>query len=108
MQELPTVKAAADASPDKIHKLWEGLGYYTRVRNLQKAARQIIAQHAVISKPRRRRGNEAQSKKSAIRSRFNAKAQRSKDARGEIIGKDAFHRVPDCSGKDGDAVERLI
>jgi A/G-specific adenine glycosylase len=63
MQELPTVKAAADASPDKIHKLWEGLGYYTRVRNLQKAARQIIAQHAVISKPRRRRGNESQTKK---------------------------------------------
>ncbi len=42
MQELPTVKAAADASPDKIHKLWEGLGYYTRVRNLQKAAKQIM------------------------------------------------------------------
>ena len=45
MQELPTVKAAADASPDKIHKLWEGLGYYTRVRNLQKAARQIMEKH---------------------------------------------------------------
>src|ERR1017187_4709307 len=45
MQELPTVKAATDASPDKIHKLWEGLGYYTRVRNLQKAARQIVEKH---------------------------------------------------------------
>jgi A/G-specific adenine glycosylase len=45
MQELPTVKAAADASLDKIHKLWEGLGYYTRVRNLQKAARQIVEKH---------------------------------------------------------------
>ena len=45
MQELPTVKAAADASPDKIHKLWEGLGYYTRVRNLQKTARQIVEKH---------------------------------------------------------------
>ena len=45
MQELPTVKAAANASPDKIHKLWEGLGYYTRVRNLQKAARQIVEKH---------------------------------------------------------------
>ena len=32
-------------SPDKIHKLWEGLGYYTRVRNLQKAARQIVEKH---------------------------------------------------------------
>src|ERR1039457_4940686 len=43
MRELPTVEAAANASPDKIHKLWEGLGYYNRVRNLQKAARQIVA-----------------------------------------------------------------
>jgi len=41
MRELPTIEAAAKASPEKIHKLWEGLGYYTRVRNLQKAAQQI-------------------------------------------------------------------
>jgi len=45
MRKLPTVQAAANASPDKIHKLWEGLGYYTRVRNLQKAARQIMEKH---------------------------------------------------------------
>jgi A/G-specific adenine glycosylase len=45
MRELPTIHAAANASPDKIHKLWEGLGYYTRVRNLQKAARQIVEKH---------------------------------------------------------------
>ncbi|MGA3163420.1 MAG: A/G-specific adenine glycosylase [Verrucomicrobiota bacterium] len=45
MRELPTIKAVANASPDKIHKLWEGLGYYTRVRNLQKAARQIVEKH---------------------------------------------------------------
>jgi A/G-specific adenine glycosylase len=43
MRELPTIEAAADASAGKIHKLWEGLGYYTRVRNLQKAAKQIVA-----------------------------------------------------------------
>ena len=42
MRELPTIEAAAKASPGKIHKLWEGLGYYTRVRNLQKAAQQIV------------------------------------------------------------------
>ena len=41
MRELPTIEAVTKASPAKIHKLWEGLGYYTRVRNLQKAARQI-------------------------------------------------------------------
>jgi A/G-specific adenine glycosylase len=38
MRELPTIKSAAKASPAGLHKLWEGLGYYTRVRNLQKAA----------------------------------------------------------------------
>ena len=48
MHELPTIEAVAKASPDKIHKLWEGLGYYTRVRNLQKAARQIVAQQTLI------------------------------------------------------------
>lgn len=45
MRELPTIAALAEARPDTIHKLWEGLGYYTRVRNLQKAARQIVAEH---------------------------------------------------------------
>ena len=43
MRELPTIRSVANASPDKIHKLWEGLGYYTRVRNLQKAAQRIVA-----------------------------------------------------------------
>jgi A/G-specific adenine glycosylase len=45
MRELPTIEAAAKASPDKIHKLWEGLGYYSRARNLQQAARQIMERH---------------------------------------------------------------
>ena len=45
MRELPTIESVANASPDKIHKLWEGLGYYTRARNLQKAAQQIVARH---------------------------------------------------------------
>ena len=45
MRELPTIESAAKAPPAKIHKLWEGLGYYTRVRNLQKAAQVIVAQH---------------------------------------------------------------
>jgi A/G-specific adenine glycosylase len=45
LRELPTIEAAAKAPSDKIHKLWEGLGYYTRVRNLQKAAQVIVEQH---------------------------------------------------------------
>ncbi|MGP8020803.1 MAG: A/G-specific adenine glycosylase [Limisphaerales bacterium] len=63
MRELPTIKAVANASPDKIHKLWEGLGYYSRARNLQKAARQIVAELNANSKSRRRRGDESQTKK---------------------------------------------
>jgi A/G-specific adenine glycosylase len=46
MRALPGIRDLAEATPETIHKLWEGLGYYTRVRNLQKAARQIIANHA--------------------------------------------------------------
>jgi A/G-specific adenine glycosylase len=58
LRELPTIEAAAQAPSEKIHKLWEGLGYYTRVRNLQKAAQQIVAQQT----SRRRRGDESQTK----------------------------------------------
>jgi A/G-specific adenine glycosylase len=45
LRELPEIASAAGASSGKIHKLWEGLGYYTRVRNLQKAAQMIVEQH---------------------------------------------------------------
>ena len=45
MREIPTVEAAAKAPTEKIHKLWEGLGFYTRVRNLQKAAQVIQERH---------------------------------------------------------------
>jgi A/G-specific adenine glycosylase len=45
MRELPTIEAVANARSEKIHKLWEGLGYYTRARNLQKAAKQIMEKH---------------------------------------------------------------
>ena len=45
MEELPTIEATAKAPSAKIHKLWEGLGYYTRVRNLQKAAQVIVEKH---------------------------------------------------------------
>lgn len=48
MRELPDVGALARASSEKIHKLWEGLGYYTRVRNMQKAAQVIVDKHGGI------------------------------------------------------------
>lgn len=43
MQELPTVQALAECEEEKLLKLWEGLGYYSRVRNLQKAAKTIVS-----------------------------------------------------------------
>lgn len=42
---LPTIQALAEAPAEQLNKLWEGLGYYSRVRNLQKAARQIMDLH---------------------------------------------------------------
>lgn len=42
---LPTVNALADAEEGLLLKLWEGLGYYSRVRNMQKAARQIVTEY---------------------------------------------------------------
>lgn len=38
MEQLPTVEALAQAPQDRLMKLWEGLGYYSRAKNLQKAA----------------------------------------------------------------------
>lgn len=42
MGELPTVAALAECGEDRLMKLWQGLGYYSRARNLQKAARQVM------------------------------------------------------------------
>jgi len=42
---FPTVEALAAASLDDVLKLWEGLGYYSRARNLQRAARIIVSEH---------------------------------------------------------------
>lgn len=39
----PDIKSLAEASPDRLNKLWEGLGYYSRVRNLQAAAKEIMS-----------------------------------------------------------------
>ncbi|MBT5619512.1 MAG: A/G-specific adenine glycosylase [Verrucomicrobia bacterium] len=41
MEQLPDVESLAAADDDTVIKLWEGLGYYSRARNLQKAAKLI-------------------------------------------------------------------
>ncbi len=45
LEACPTVASLADLPEDRLMKLWEGLGYYSRARNLQKAARVIMNQH---------------------------------------------------------------
>ncbi|MGP5430742.1 A/G-specific adenine glycosylase [Enterococcus malodoratus] len=44
MEEFPTIQELADAPEDKLLKVWEGLGYYSRARNLQAAAKQIVTE----------------------------------------------------------------
>lgn len=44
METLPNVKALAEVEEDKLMKLWEGLGYYNRARNLKTAAQTIMDQ----------------------------------------------------------------
>lgn len=45
LKTLPDVQSLAEAEEDQLLKLWEGLGYYNRVRNMQKAARQIMVDY---------------------------------------------------------------
>ncbi|MCI7159239.1 MAG: A/G-specific adenine glycosylase, partial [Flintibacter sp.] len=44
MAALPTVEALAAVEEDRLMKLWQGLGYYNRARNLRKAAQQITGE----------------------------------------------------------------
>ena len=48
LQALPTIEALARCDEDTLHKLWEGLGYYSRVRNLKKAAQVIVEQYGGV------------------------------------------------------------
>ncbi len=46
VERYPTVEQLAAAPEDAVLRLWQGLGYYTRARNLLLAARQVVDQHA--------------------------------------------------------------
>src|SRR4051812_18335565 len=48
LERFPTVKALADAPQEDVLRLWSGLGYYSRARNLQEAAKQIVEKHGGI------------------------------------------------------------
>lgn len=45
LERFPSVRALAGASEQELLKAWEGLGYYSRARNLQKAAKRVVAEH---------------------------------------------------------------
>ncbi|MBR2019627.1 MAG: A/G-specific adenine glycosylase [Clostridia bacterium] len=45
LETCPTVESLAALPEEKLLKLWEGLGYYSRARNLQKAARTVVEQY---------------------------------------------------------------
>lgn len=48
MKELPEIKDLAEIQEERLLKLWEGLGYYSRARNLKKAAQKIMEEHQGI------------------------------------------------------------
>ncbi|MGN1346561.1 MAG: A/G-specific adenine glycosylase [Eubacteriales bacterium] len=45
LDELPDVRSLAEAEEERLMKLWEGLGYYRRARNLKKAAELLVAEY---------------------------------------------------------------
>jgi A/G-specific adenine glycosylase len=48
MARFPDVNTLANASEDSVLELWSGLGYYSRARNLHKAAQQVVEHHAGV------------------------------------------------------------
>ena len=48
LNAMPTIERLANADDEQLHKLWEGLGYYSRVRNLKKAAQAIMERHGGV------------------------------------------------------------
>lgn len=51
MQELGTPEALAEASEESVLRLWQGLGYYSRARNLHTAAKQLVAEFNGVIPP---------------------------------------------------------
>jgi A/G-specific adenine glycosylase len=48
LERFPDVRTLAEAPEEDVLRLWSGLGYYSRARNLQAAAKEIVAKHVVI------------------------------------------------------------
>jgi A/G-specific adenine glycosylase len=48
LERFPNVHALATAPQEEVLRLWSGLGYYSRARNLQRAAQEIVARHGGV------------------------------------------------------------
>ena len=48
LQELPSIYALSECDDEHLCKLWEGLGYYNRVRNMKKAAQIVVQQYGGV------------------------------------------------------------
>lgn len=48
IERFPTIRDLAEAPEEDVLKCWEGLGYYSRARNLQAAARQVVERHGGV------------------------------------------------------------
>lgn len=48
VERFPTVHHLAEASEDEVLRLWQGLGYYGRARNLHRAAQQLVTEHGGV------------------------------------------------------------
>ncbi|WP_017754317.1 A/G-specific adenine glycosylase [Calidifontibacillus oryziterrae] len=45
LEKFPTIEALAEADEDQVIKAWEGLGYYSRARNLQAAVKEVVSEY---------------------------------------------------------------
>ncbi len=59
LRAFPTVESLAKAPYQRVLKLWEGLGYYTRARNLHQAARLVVGRDGPPGRPNRRRARRS-------------------------------------------------
>lgn len=48
LERFPTLESLAEAEPDEVMKAWEGLGYYSRARNLHRAVREVAADYGGV------------------------------------------------------------
>ena len=59
LRAFPTIESLAKAPYQRVLKLWEGLGYYTRAKNLHRAAKLVVGRDGPPGRPNRRRARRS-------------------------------------------------